>query len=263
MWNKPAFNEAPTYAPMTCTHKDTFSRDESKVALCKGLKDQNICQQDGCVWNPCVMLATAVAPADMKCSMGDPFFDMYVCGFSCPPTGTCKMNALPGTATTAGSYPPTTADTCFQFKTIAACPSTCQWEEYAPIMKPLFTEEFCHPASAPSNGGVKQIPAADWEMCLNMPTGACAAPCVYNNGVDLIPDTDFCAPTFMDKNVSLISECVNADQAKCSGQCTWRKAKVVASNDVFLPGSDVLTSNWCHPPTTADWEKYAPSCYKE
>ena len=96
-----------------------------------------------------------------------------------------------------------------------------------------------------------------------MPTGTCAAPCVYNNGVDLIPDTDFCAPTFMDKNISLISECLNAEQTQCSGQCTWRKAKVVATNDVFLADSDTLTSNWCHPPTTADWEKYAPNCYSE
>jgi hypothetical protein len=143
------------------------------------------------------------------------------------------MNALPGTDTTAGTYPPTTADTCFNFRTAAACPASCVWEEFAPVLKPLFTEEYCHPVSYTTTGGVKGILAADWTLCLNMPAGACSAPCVYNNGVDLIPDTDYCAPFFMTKNVTEIQECLNADQAVCSGQCLWRKAKVVATNDVF------------------------------
>jgi hypothetical protein len=29
------FNEAPTFVPMTCTHKDIESIDEAKVSLCK------------------------------------------------------------------------------------------------------------------------------------------------------------------------------------------------------------------------------------
>ena len=111
-----------------------------------------------------------------------------------------------------------------------------------------------------ATSGVKQIPAAEWEACLNMEAGACAAPCVFNNGVDLIPDTDYCAPYYMEKNVTLIEECLNAEQTVCSGQCKWRKAKVVASNDDFKTGSDLFASNFCHPPTTHDWETAAPKC---
>jgi len=89
-WNKekcsydcPAFNEAPTFVPMTCTHKTAQSSDVSQVGLCKGLKDMNVCAQDGCQWNPCQRPAgqDLAPPSDMKCPMGTPYFDDYTCGF--------------------------------------------------------------------------------------------------------------------------------------------------------------------------------------
>jgi hypothetical protein len=50
-------------------------------------------------------------------------------------------------------------------------------------------------------------------------------------GADLIPETDFCAPIFMTLDVSKVKECINADQAKCTGECNWYKGKDVADND--------------------------------
>jgi hypothetical protein len=81
--------------------------------------------------NSCVAPAVFAPPAGMTCSMGAPFFDLPSCDYICPPTGSCNMVAATGTdattATTAGTYP-TTTDTCFNFKSAAACPATtCVW----------------------------------------------------------------------------------------------------------------------------------------
>ena len=66
----------------------------------------------------------------------------------------------------------------------------------------------------------------------------------------------------MTPNVTLIKECINADSAAdCSGQCKWRKGKVVAANmDIDLTNKDLFASNFCHPPTTDNWEEAAPKC---
>ena len=252
--------------------------------MCKGLKDQRTCQMDGCFWNPCVRPpassgADLAPPADMKCAMGAPYFDDYVCGFSCPPTGYCKSNALPTAAdalpttaagaiptlntdgsytpAAAGAYPPAVVDTCNTFRNKESCPSTCNWEEFVPVKVPAFTRDFCHPV-----GDVKTFPSSAWESCLNQPAGTCAAPCVLNNGIDLISKTsDFCAPHYETKNVTHIQECVNADAAACVGECKWYKAPVVADNQQFKVGSDVFASNFCHPPVTAAWNMTAPACY--
>jgi hypothetical protein len=76
----------------------------------------------------------------------------------------------------------------------------------------------------------------------------------------MIPETDFCAPYFMSTNTTYIEECINADQAKCSGQCKWRKGKVVAANNDLINGADLFGANFCHPPTTENWEKNLPKC---
>ena len=61
-WNPKSFNEAPSSAPDTCTHKASAEGDEAKVTLCKNPKDQQSCQQDGCVWN----MPAAVAPSTVE-----------------------------------------------------------------------------------------------------------------------------------------------------------------------------------------------------
>ena len=76
----------------------------------------------------------------------------------------------------------------------------------------------------------------------------------------MIPEHDFCTPYFMDTNVTLIEECVNADQAKCSGQCKWRKGKVVGTNNELIKGADLFGANFCHPPTTDKWEENIVKC---
>ena len=98
-----------------------------------------------------------------------------------------------------------------------------------------------------------------WKSCLDQGP-ACAAPCVMSTGAELIPETDFCAPSFMDDNTTLIEECINADQAKCSGQCKWRKGKVVGTNNELIKGADLFGANFCHPPTTDSWDQNIKGC---
>jgi hypothetical protein len=54
----------------------------------------------------------------------------------------------------------------------------------------------------------------------------------------------------------------NADIGSCvEPNCQWRKGKVVASNDdIDLTNKDLFASNFCHPPTTDNWEQAAPKC---
>ena len=75
----------------------------------------------------------------------------------------------------------------------------------------------------------------------------------------MIPETDFCAPYFMSKNTTYIEECVNADQAKCSGECKWRKGKVVAANNDLINGADFFGANFCHP-TMESWKENLQKC---
>jgi hypothetical protein len=84
--------------------------------------------------------------------------------------------------------------------------------------------------------------------------------CKWNMGADLIPEEDFCAPYFTSKNITLVEECVNADQAKCSGQCKWRKGKVLAANNELIQGADLFGANFCHPPTTKAWDQQINQC---
>ena len=167
-----------------------------------------------------------------------------------------------GTDPVAMSTSVGSGDPCIMMMDSSSCSATaeCTWfDNTAPadMKKPLFSEEFCHPVAA-SGGKIQNIPVTDWDACLNMDT--CAAPCVMSTGAEMIPETDFCTPYFMDTNTTLIEECVNADQAKCSGQCKWRKGKDVAANNDLINGADLFGANFCHPPTTESWEKDLSKC---
>jgi hypothetical protein len=126
------------------------------------------------------------------------------------------------------------------------------------LTKPLFTEAFCHPVEIKK--GVTA--AADLTMCIGKDAAACAAPCVFNNGADLIPTESFCAPRDMTKDVALIERCTNADKAMCvEPDCRWRKGKTVAKNIVLdTANKNLFESNFCHPPSTDNWDVEAPAC---
>ena len=115
----------------------------------------------------------------------------------------------------------------------------------------LFTEEFCHPAKMN-----KETTEADLTQCIGKSSTECPAPCVFNNGAELIPENTFCAPSDMTTDTSIIMKCLSADgEATCTGACRIRKGKVVKANDVdFKEGSDLFASNFCHPPTTQKWD---------
>jgi hypothetical protein len=94
------------------------------------------------------------------------------------------------------------------FVTQAACPSTCQWIDNKPPQAhdPLFSKPFCH---APN---VKLADAAsidaDFTTCKpDLDAAECVAPCVYNKGVELYPDVDFCAVSWMNPDVTTIKAC--------------------------------------------------------
>ena len=64
----------------------------------------------------------------------------------------------------------------------------------------------------------------------------------------------------MTPNVTLIKECINAAAADCSGQCKWRKGKVVAANTDTVANADLFGANFCHPPTLNDWDNQIGKC---
>ena len=123
----------------------------------------------------------------------------------------------------AGVTPTQANDPCYMMVTEPSCSALPECT-FSPPTKPLFTEDFCHPVETK-----KGVTAADLTMCIGKDQAACAAPCVFSNGADLIPTESFCAPRDMTKDVALIERCTNADKATCvEPDCRWRKGKTVA-----------------------------------
>jgi len=109
----------------------------------------------------------------------------------------------------------------------------------------------------PATPDVKLISAAEWKSCLSTPKDNCSGNCILSNAAEMIPESEYCAPVNTPTGVNdypQVVDCINSDQAKCSGQCQWRKGKVVASNNDFVANSDIFASNFCHPPTTNNWD---------
>jgi len=144
--------------------------------------------------------------------------------------------------------------------------TTCNFE-CPPPPPALFSEEFCHPIQT---AGIKTT-KAQWAECVVKTNSAeCMTvsvsgvlQCAWNNGADLVPDHDYCAPKDLTQDVDLIDRCVETiTSTTCVDQCKWRKGKVVATNVdlVAATGMELFTSNFCHPPTTDSWNKFAPIC---
>ena len=76
------------------------------------------------------------------------------------------------------------------------------------------------------------------------------AECVFNNGVEMIPDHPFCAPAFMTDAITTIQRCIKSDKTTCTyeNECKWRKGNDVAANLVFTPDAKLFEANMCHPP---------------
>jgi hypothetical protein len=86
----------------------------------------------------------------------------------------------------------------------------CQWiVKEAPLNKTrLFTKEFCHPMA-----GSNMTDYAAWYDC---PTDAsredCPSTCAFDNGAELIPENDFCAPQNITQNITAIISCSVSDK---------------------------------------------------
>ena len=140
----------------------------------------------------------------------------------------------------------------------------CQWVNVAnlpKIYKDFFlATDFCHPIMTPGT----EPPATEWERCLAIKDGgSCSnSQCAWNKGIELIPDHDYCAPTSVDVDAATVGQCVTTtDPSQCHGDCTWRRGKTVAFNNEFSTSTaEPFMSNFCHPPSTADWDNQAPAC---
>jgi hypothetical protein len=80
------------------------------------------------------------------------------------------------------------------------------------MLPPLFTQEFCHPVKVAGSN----LADGEWEQCLSKADSQeCDSNvnvCIWNNGADLIPENEYCAPYYMTPNVTLIKECINAEK---------------------------------------------------
>jgi len=87
----------------------------------------------------------------------------------------------------------------------------------------------------------------------------------------LIPKNDFCAPADLTDDFKIIAKCINAlGEATCAPPCKWRRGRQPAANiptepatnDQVEPNAPLFSKNFCHPPSTENWEKEAANCLK-
>jgi hypothetical protein len=102
--------------------------------------------------------------------------------------GVCKWNVPAGVVQDASNPGP-----CNMIQEQDACNdipnNECSWEFVDQGPPALFTEEFCHPVKMN-----KETTEQDLTQCIGKSATECPAPCVFNNGAELIPDNEFCAP---------------------------------------------------------------------
>jgi hypothetical protein len=150
--------------------------------------------------------------------------------------------------------------------------SDCEWYDYAAHSpKMLFQHPFCHPTNVDSS-----TTAADWEACITHDNTTCpesTGQCAYDLGLDLQPvNKEYCAPTMLTSNVSVIMECTSAqDEQSCmpggfnfsAGMppCMWRRGIVRVNNTVVDTANRALfETNFCHPPSTKDFNYTYATC---
>jgi hypothetical protein len=151
---------------------------------------------------------------------------------STPVDKTEKTDATKGTVTT------TSTDMCKDIKDSKACGGVpeCEWvdttkpdpskpgDDTKPTDPstdiPLFTAEFCHPVKIDM-----ATVEGDFAQCITKTTAQeCNnGSCKWSNGMGLIPDHDFCAPSDLTTDVQQIGKCIaTKDAATCVAPCKWR-----------------------------------------
>jgi hypothetical protein len=60
----------------------------------------------------------------------------------------------------------------------------------------------------------------------------------------------------MTKDWGVVERCTDTkDKEACVDKCKWYKGKVVRpSQPDFQQGADLFGANFCHPPTTVNWD---------
>jgi hypothetical protein len=129
---------------------------------------------------------------------------------------------------------------------------------------PLFSERFCHTTDVKFDD-VANVGIAFTQCKPDTAEADCVAPCVYNNGVNLYPTTDFCSVSWMNPDITAIEACAakSDSQANCQTdkECAWYKGKIVDANDKLIAGADLFGANFCHPPTTTIFEQFGETCF--
>jgi hypothetical protein len=59
---------APSTVENTCTHVVADAQNTQKIALCRGLPNEQVCQQDGCMWNKPAFVPEAPSIAPNTCT---------------------------------------------------------------------------------------------------------------------------------------------------------------------------------------------------
>ena len=111
----------------------------------------------------------------------------------------------------------------------------------------VFSAPFCHP---PQQTATAPWTAADWEQCINNDATTCAAPCIWSNGLDLIPEKPyFCAPKERTNDTQVILGCSNANITEClkADQCQPYPGKIVGANTQATTTQEMFVDNFCHP----------------
>jgi hypothetical protein len=143
-----------------------------------------------------------------------------------------------------------TIASCVDSDTDATCVTPCKWRRgkqaptdipsadavnsdvtAADLEGPLFSKRFCHPVSIES-----------WEKnaqaCLSFMTApACPSPiCAWTDAKELIPATDFCAPSKMTLDTVNFETCAKLDtEANCVKGCQWYRGTGVKPVDPTRP----------------------------
>ena len=245
-------------------HPPVTEKWDEKAPACLTMTSQATCPPANCEWSTgkalvpankdfCLASSVAASPTEFSaCSKAD---SAATCVVPCKWYTAAEINK-PVCAGPTTTTPPM----CGSGTTAYAAPwdtTTCTFE-VCPTPPALFSEEFCHPIK---DAAIKTT-KAQWAECVIKTNSAeCLTvsvsgvlQCAWNNGADLVPDHDYCAPKDLTQDVDLIDRCVETTSAAtCDDQCKWRKGKTVGTNINLTPGADLFEANFCHPPTTEKW----------
>jgi len=124
---------------------------------------------------------------------------------------------------------------CVALKGESVCAPPCQWRrgkqaateipsdvptnDVVDNNGPFFSKNFCHPPAGNNFEAEAStcMPITEAQACTDQD-------CAWTNGAEFMPPQDFCAPTDMTNDMSVIDYCTQIQaSADCLKNCTWYK----------------------------------------